>query len=54
MSPVLTDLDSGQEQIRWIMSPPFIFGLQNWQEFVTLMNYKAAAISKAMELPGDE
>ena len=26
-------------------------GLQNWQEFVTLMNNKAAAISKTMELP---
>ena len=27
---------------------------QNRQEFVTLMNHKAAAISKTMELPGDK
>ena len=27
--------------------------LQNGPEFVTLMNNKAAAISKRMELPGD-
>ena len=28
--------------------------LQNRQEFVTLMNNKAAAISKTIELPGDK
>ena len=27
---------------------------QNWQELVTLMNNKAAAMSKTMELPGDK
>ena len=27
---------------------------QNWQKFMTLMNNKAAANSKMMELPGDK